>query len=176
MFGCPLTGLEVYRLALRMPSLNLPDSQSAQVGSHRCHMWKNFEEASWSHHVLSSAGLQRLLRRHGGSLPSTSLHVSALYCHPWAGLGSHLRQVFLARPEVYAAEQSKARASWMSCAGFYMAIGTSGNQFKNAGVVGRLMRELIEASRTCSSIVSISTSECHQVVPVVGGCPAQIYI
>ena len=29
-----------------------------------------------------------------------------------------------------------------------MAIGTSGNQFKNAGVVGRLMRELIEAS-TC---------------------------
>mmetsp|Transcript_81291 Transcript_81291/g.230309 ORF Transcript_81291/g.230309 Transcript_81291/m.230309 type:complete len:472 (+) Transcript_81291:108-1523(+) len=30
--------------------------------------------------------------------------------------------------------------------GFYMAIGTSGNQFKCAGVAGRLMREIIEAS------------------------------
>ncbi len=29
--------------------------------------------------------------------------------------------------------------------GFYMAIGTSGNQFKNAGVAGNLMAELIEA-------------------------------
>ena len=29
--------------------------------------------------------------------------------------------------------------------GFYMAVGTSGNQFKNAGVVGQLMAELIEA-------------------------------
>ncbi len=29
--------------------------------------------------------------------------------------------------------------------GFYMAIGTSGNQFKNAPVVGRMMAELIEA-------------------------------
>ncbi len=28
--------------------------------------------------------------------------------------------------------------------GFYMAIGTGGNQFKNAGVAGRLMSELIE--------------------------------
>jgi len=32
--------------------------------------------------------------------------------------------------------------------GFYMAIGTSGNQFKNAGVAGRLMRELIEAGES----------------------------
>jgi len=30
-------------------------------------------------------------------------------------------------------------------AGFYMAVGTSGNQFKNAGVVGLLMAELIDA-------------------------------
>jgi sarcosine oxidase subunit beta len=30
-------------------------------------------------------------------------------------------------------------------AGFYLAIGTSGNQFKNAPVVGRLMAELIDA-------------------------------
>ena len=30
-------------------------------------------------------------------------------------------------------------------AGFYVAIGTSGNQFKNAGVVGHMMAELIEA-------------------------------
>eukprot|EP00929_Paragymnodinium_shiwhaense_P069044 TRINITY_DN34835_c0_g1_i2.p2 TRINITY_DN34835_c0_g1~~TRINITY_DN34835_c0_g1_i2.p2 ORF type:complete len:110 (+),score=21.79 TRINITY_DN34835_c0_g1_i2:140-469(+) len=30
--------------------------------------------------------------------------------------------------------------------GFYMAIGTSGNQFKNAGIVGRLMKEIIEAT------------------------------
>jgi sarcosine oxidase subunit beta len=29
--------------------------------------------------------------------------------------------------------------------GFYMAIGTSGNQFKNAGVAGFLMAELIDA-------------------------------
>ena len=29
--------------------------------------------------------------------------------------------------------------------GFYMAIGTSGNQFKNAPVVGHLMAELIDA-------------------------------
>jgi sarcosine oxidase subunit beta len=29
--------------------------------------------------------------------------------------------------------------------GFYMAIGTSGNQFKNAGVAGYAMAELIEA-------------------------------
>jgi sarcosine oxidase subunit beta len=29
--------------------------------------------------------------------------------------------------------------------GYYMACGTSGNQFKNAGVAGRLMREIIEA-------------------------------
>ena len=33
-----------------------------------------------------------------------------------------------------------------SLPGFYMAIGTSGNQFKNAAVAGRLMRELIEAA------------------------------
>ncbi len=32
-----------------------------------------------------------------------------------------------------------------SLAGFYMAIGTSGNQFKNAPVVGEMMAELIEA-------------------------------
>eukprot|EP00930_Biecheleria_cincta_P039091 TRINITY_DN26894_c0_g1_i1.p1 TRINITY_DN26894_c0_g1~~TRINITY_DN26894_c0_g1_i1.p1 ORF type:complete len:475 (+),score=59.23 TRINITY_DN26894_c0_g1_i1:31-1455(+) len=32
--------------------------------------------------------------------------------------------------------------------GYYMAIGTSGNQFKCAGVAGRLMRELIEASES----------------------------
>jgi len=31
-----------------------------------------------------------------------------------------------------------------SLPGYYMAIGTSGNQFKNAGVAGRLMREIIE--------------------------------
>ena len=29
-------------------------------------------------------------------------------------------------------------------AGFYMAVGTSGNQFKNAPVVGHLMAELID--------------------------------
>jgi len=29
--------------------------------------------------------------------------------------------------------------------GFYVAIGTSGNQFKNAGVAGHCMAELIEA-------------------------------
>jgi sarcosine oxidase subunit beta len=29
--------------------------------------------------------------------------------------------------------------------GFYMAVGTSGNQFKNAGVAGHLMAELIDA-------------------------------
>ena len=29
--------------------------------------------------------------------------------------------------------------------GFYVAIGTSGNQFKNAGVAGHMMAELIEA-------------------------------
>ena len=32
--------------------------------------------------------------------------------------------------------------------GFYMAVGTSGNQFKNAPVVGKLMAELIEACET----------------------------
>eukprot|EP00439_Symbiodinium_sp_Y106_P049786 s1701_g6.t1 len=73
---------QVYRLALRMPSLNLPDSQSAQ-GCSACYDvtedWVPIYDKS--------------------SLP-----------------------------------------------GFYMAIGTSGNQFKNAGVVGRLMRELIEAT------------------------------
>jgi len=31
-----------------------------------------------------------------------------------------------------------------SLPGYYMAIGTSGNQFKNAGVAGRLMKEIIE--------------------------------
>jgi sarcosine oxidase subunit beta len=29
--------------------------------------------------------------------------------------------------------------------GFYMAVGTSGNQFKNAPIVGELMADLIEA-------------------------------
>ena len=29
--------------------------------------------------------------------------------------------------------------------GFYMAVGTSGNQYKNAPVVGRMMAELIDA-------------------------------
>ena len=29
--------------------------------------------------------------------------------------------------------------------GFYVAIGTSGNQYKNAGVAGQLMADLIEA-------------------------------
>jgi sarcosine oxidase subunit beta len=32
-----------------------------------------------------------------------------------------------------------------SLPGFYMAVGTSGNQFKNAGVVGHAMAELIQA-------------------------------
>jgi sarcosine oxidase subunit beta len=32
--------------------------------------------------------------------------------------------------------------------GFYMAIGTSGNQFKNAGVAGHLIAELIEACQS----------------------------
>ena len=32
--------------------------------------------------------------------------------------------------------------------GFYVAIGTSGNQFKNAGAVGHCMAELIEAVET----------------------------
>ena len=47
--------------------------------------------------------------------------------------------------------------------GFYMAIGTSGNQFKNAGVAGRLMRELIEAGAfavcrflTCPPLLFVS--------------------
>jgi sarcosine oxidase, subunit beta len=30
--------------------------------------------------------------------------------------------------------------------GYFMAIGTSGNQFKNAGVAGRLMADLIQCS------------------------------
>ena len=30
--------------------------------------------------------------------------------------------------------------------GYYLAIGTSGNQFKNAGVAGRLVAELVEAA------------------------------
>ncbi len=34
------------------------------------------------------------------------------------------------------------------CDGFYVAIGTSGNQFKNAPMVGKLMTELIDAVRT----------------------------
>ena len=33
-----------------------------------------------------------------------------------------------------------------SLAGYYVAIGTSGNQFKNAPLVGRLLRALIETS------------------------------
>jgi sarcosine oxidase subunit beta len=32
--------------------------------------------------------------------------------------------------------------------GFYMAVGTSGNQFKNAPVVGHLMAELIDACQS----------------------------
>jgi len=32
--------------------------------------------------------------------------------------------------------------------GFYMAIGTSGNQFKNAPVVGRVMRAVLEGETT----------------------------
>ena len=32
-----------------------------------------------------------------------------------------------------------------SVGGFYMAIGTSGNQFKNAGVAGALMADLVES-------------------------------
>ena len=32
--------------------------------------------------------------------------------------------------------------------GFYVAIGTSGNQFKNAGVAGHCMAELIEAVKS----------------------------
>ena len=32
--------------------------------------------------------------------------------------------------------------------GYYMAIGTSGNQFKNAGVAGALMGELIERTES----------------------------
>ena len=30
--------------------------------------------------------------------------------------------------------------------GFYMAIGTSGNQFKNAPIVGEMMADIIEAT------------------------------
>ena len=36
------------------------------------------------------------------------------------------------------------RVHHASAQGFYMAIGTSGNQFKNAGVAGRLMSEIIQ--------------------------------
>lgn len=48
--------------------------------------------------------------------------------------------------------------------GFYMAVGTSGNQFKNAPVVGRVMAELIEAQEngwdhdTDPYVVSFPTS------------------
>ena len=41
-----------------------------------------------------------------------------------------------------------------------MAIGTSGNQFKNAGVAGRLMRELIEV-RSDSQRIESSSGSCH---------------
>ena len=40
--------------------------------------------------------------------------------------------------------KSKLRDPKSDLAGFYLAIGTSGNQFKTAPVVGRLMAELIE--------------------------------
>ena len=46
--------------------------------------------------------------------------------------------------------------------GFYMAVGTSGNQFKNAPTVGRLMAELIEA---CES------GRDHDADPVRIHCP-----
>ena len=42
--------------------------------------------------------------------------------------------------------------------GFYVAIGTSGNQYKNAGVVGHLMSELITA---------VEAGHDHDVTPVV---------
>jgi sarcosine oxidase subunit beta len=39
--------------------------------------------------------------------------------------------------------KSKLRDLKSDLSGFYLAIGTSGNQFKNAPVAGRLMAELI---------------------------------
>jgi sarcosine oxidase subunit beta len=45
-----------------------------------------------------------------------------------------------------------------SLPGFYMAVGTSGNQFKNAGGVGHLMAELIDA---CEN------GQDHDTTPVV---------
>jgi len=41
--------------------------------------------------------------------------------------------------------------------GFYVAIGTSGNQFKNAPVVGRLMAQLIESGGTSTEYVGEHT-------------------
>lgn len=49
--------------------------------------------------------------------------------------------------------------------GFYMAVGTSGNQFKNAPVVGHLMAELIDA---CENGVDHDTSPVQVKVPYSG--------
>ena len=46
--------------------------------------------------------------------------------------------------------------------GFYVAIGTSGNQFKNAGIVGHCMAELIEA---------VEAGHDHDASPLVVGGP-----
>ena len=49
-----------------------------------------------------------------------------------------------------------------SLAGFYAAIGTSGNQFKNAPVIGQLMRHLID---------EVERGQPHDAEPVVWTTP-----
>lgn len=52
-----------------------------------------------------------------------------------------------------------------SLPGFYVAVGTSGNQFKNAPVVGEYLRAIIEA---CEAGIDHDTTPVHYRLPITG--------
>jgi sarcosine oxidase subunit beta len=104
---------QVYRAALRMPSLPLPDAASTQGAV-------AYDRREPNSRTLPSARAQPADQEVDGC-------ASRCRCYDVT--------------EDWTPIYDKS-----ALPGYFLAIGTSGNQFKNAGVAGRLVAELVEAS------------------------------
>lgn len=107
----------ILRLALRMPELQLPSASACQ-GIVACYDVTPDWCVACKHNCI-------LLTKH--------LLATACRCRLLHALLIHI--CFAYRTPIY--DRS-------SLPGYYLAIGTSGNQFKNAGVAGVMMAELID--------------------------------
>ena len=187
---------QVYRLALRIPTLPLPEAGNAQ-GCAACYdvtedetnfMTMSQLQSSWKvrsvyiyicvqQDIDIWMRFQLLQRRHPGRIGCQSTinqHCQAGLLYPAIPQHGAGMNKWVVLPPISPIKQTRGYESevdtihWIyliacdiatflhpcmddcrvhhaSAQGFYMAIGTSGNQFKNAGVAGRLMSEIIQA-------------------------------